>query len=165
MPSIQWWNAWRTGYQRMRSRTTQTRKDKCSTGHDCFFGSLNRKASHSGLTAYRSNLVSPEQNWRCHSIGVLNWAWYCTSWSMDSTRPCLNPGESCQDWRWAMMPEGHLWGCPEMEWAIGSPVTSSLVTGPCGPCWETSLQDECNWPDDAWNMIVQGGQEMGRAGR
>ena len=38
----------RTGYQRMRSRTTRTRKDKCSTGHDCFFGSPNRKASRSG---------------------------------------------------------------------------------------------------------------------
>ena len=48
MPSIRWLNAWRTGYQRMRSRTMRTRKDKCSTRHDCFFGSPNRKASHSG---------------------------------------------------------------------------------------------------------------------
>ena len=48
MPSIRWLNAWRMGYQRMRSRMTRTRKDKYSTGHDCFFGLLNRKASHSG---------------------------------------------------------------------------------------------------------------------
>ena len=47
MPSTRWLNTWWTGYQRMRLRTTQTRKDKCSTGQDCFFGSLNRKASHS----------------------------------------------------------------------------------------------------------------------
>ena len=79
IPSIRWLNAWRMGYQRMRSRMTRTRKDKCSTGHDCFFGSPNRKASHSGLTAYRSNLVSLEQNWRHHSVGVLNWAWYHAS--------------------------------------------------------------------------------------
>ena len=48
MPSIRWLNAWQTGYQRMRSRMTRTRKDKYSTGHDCFFGSLNRKVSCSG---------------------------------------------------------------------------------------------------------------------
>ena len=48
MPSIQWLNAWQTGYQRMRSRMTRTRKDRYSTGHDCFFGSQNWKASHSG---------------------------------------------------------------------------------------------------------------------
>ena len=48
MPSIWWLNAWQTGYQCMRSRTMRTRKDRYSTGHDCFFGSLNWKASHSG---------------------------------------------------------------------------------------------------------------------
>ena len=32
----------------MRSRTTQIRKDRYSTGHDCFFGSLNWMASCSG---------------------------------------------------------------------------------------------------------------------
>ena len=79
MPSTQWLNAWWTGYQHMRSRMTRTRKDKCSPGHDCFFGSPNWKASHSGLKAYQSNLVSPEQNWRRHSVGVLNWAWYRAS--------------------------------------------------------------------------------------
>ena len=70
---------WRTGYQHMRSRMTRIRKDRYSTGHDCFFGSLNRKASCSGQTTYRSNLVSPEQNWRHHSVGVLDWVWYCAS--------------------------------------------------------------------------------------
>ena len=44
----------------MRSRTTRTRKDKYSTGHDCFFGLPNLKVSRLGLTAYRSNLVSLE---------------------------------------------------------------------------------------------------------
>ena len=35
-----------------------------------------------------------------------------------------------------------------MEQAIGSPVTSSLIGRLCGPCGETSLQDERNQPDD-----------------
>ena len=104
--------------------------------------------SRSGWTAYWLNLVSLERNWWCHSVGVLNWAWYHASWSMDSRRPCLSPGESCQVWRWAMKPEGHLRGRPRMEQAIGSPVTSSLIRGLCGPCWETSLKDEHNRPDD-----------------
>ena len=43
------------------------------------FGLLNLRVSRLGLTAYRSNLVSPEQNWRHHSVRVLNWAWYRTS--------------------------------------------------------------------------------------
>ena len=53
MPSIQWLNAWRMGYQGMRSRMTQTRQDRYSTGHDCFFGSplrMNRISIESGLT-------------------------------------------------------------------------------------------------------------------
>ena len=54
----------------MRSRTTRTRKDKYSSGHDCFFVSPNLRASCLGLTTYRSNLVSPEQNWRHHSVSV-----------------------------------------------------------------------------------------------
>ena len=58
---------------------TQIIKDKYSTGHDCFFGLPNLRASHLGLTAYQSNLVSPEQNWQHHSVGVLNWAWYHAS--------------------------------------------------------------------------------------
>ena len=33
-----------------------------------------------------------------------------------------------------MKSEGRLRGCPETEQAIGSPVTSSLVGGPCRPC-------------------------------
>ena len=48
MPSTWWLNMWRMGYQLMRSRTTRIRKDRYSTGHDCFFGSLNRKVSCSG---------------------------------------------------------------------------------------------------------------------
>ena len=79
MPSIRWLNAWQMGYQHMRLKTTRTRKDKYSTGHDCFFGLPNQKASHLGLTAYRSNLVSPEQNWQRHSVGVLVWVWYSAS--------------------------------------------------------------------------------------
>ena len=35
-----------------------------------------------------------------------------------------------------------------MEQAIGSPVTSSLTREPCGPCLETSLQDERDLSDD-----------------
>ena len=77
----------------------------------------------------------------------------------------LSPSESCQDWWWAMKPEGCLWGRPEMEQAIGSPVTSSLVGGLCVPCWETSLQDERNRPDDVLKHDSSRGQEMGRAGR
>ena len=142
MPSLRWLNMWWTGYQRMRFRMTQTRKDKYSTEHDCFFGSLNQRASHSGLTASRSNLVSPEQSWRHHSIGVLNWAWYCASWFMGSTQPCLSPGKSCQSWWCAIMPKGHLRRRPRMEQAIGSPVTSYPAREACGPCWEMSLQDE-----------------------
>ena len=46
-------------------------------------------------------------------------------------------------------PEGHLQGRPKTEQAIGSPVTSSLTRGACGPCWEMSLQDEHNLPDNA----------------
>ena len=30
--------------------------------------------------------------------------------------------------------QGALMGAPQNERAIGSPVTSSLVGGPCGPC-------------------------------
>ena len=46
------------------------------------------------------------------------------------------------------MPEGQLRGCPTIEQAIGSPVTSSLTIEPCRPCLETSLQDECDLSDD-----------------
>ena len=47
-----------------------------------------------------------------------------------------------------MMPEGWLRGCPTMEQAIGSPVTSSLTGEPWGPCLEMSLQDERDLSDD-----------------
>ena len=47
-PSIWWLNAWRAGYQHMRSRTTRIRKDKYSTEHDCFFGLPNPKVSRLG---------------------------------------------------------------------------------------------------------------------
>ena len=158
-PYIRWSNVWQTGYQHMRLKTTRTRKDKDSTRHDCFFGLPNLKVSHLGWTAYRSNLVSPEQNWWRHSVGVLVWAWYHASWFMDSTRPCSSLGRSCQSWWWATMPEGCSWGCPGMEQAIGSHMTSSLTGEACGPCWETFLQDECDLPDDALNHDPTGGRK------
>ena len=48
MPSIWWLNAWWMGYQRMRSRMTQIRKDRYSTEHDCFFGLPNQRVSRLG---------------------------------------------------------------------------------------------------------------------
>ena len=45
------------------------------------------------------------------------------------------------------MPEGCLQGHPRTEQATGSPVTSSLTGEACGPCQETSLQDEHDLPD------------------
>ena len=148
----------------MRSRTMRIRKDKYSTEHDCFFGLSNLKVSHLGWTAYRLSLVSPEQNWRHHSIGMSNWAWYRASWSMDSTRPCSSLGKSCQIWQRMMMPEGHLWGHPTMEQAIGSPVTSSLTREACGPCWEMSLQDEHDLFDDDLKHDPAREQETGWVG-
>ena len=59
------------------------------------------------------------------------------------------------------MPEGHLWGRPAMERAIGFHVTSSLARGACRPCWETSLQDEHNLPDDTLNHDPTGGAGNG----
>ena len=48
MPSIQWLNVWQMGYQHMRSRMTQIRKDRYSTGQDCFFGLPNQRVSRLG---------------------------------------------------------------------------------------------------------------------
>ena len=65
-----------------------------------------------------------------------------------------------------VMPKGRLWGGPTMEQAIGSPVTSSLAREPCGPCLETSLQDERDLSEDdlKHDPARGGGQEMGWAG-
>ena len=62
------------------------------------------------------------------------------------------------------MPEGCLWGHPATEQSIGFHVTSSLAAGACGPCSETSLQDEHDLPDDTLNHDPTGGQETGQVG-
>ena len=109
MPFIWWLSVWHTGYQRMRLRMTWIRRDKCSTMHDCFYGLLNWRVSHWGWTTYWSTLVSPEQNWQCHSVRVISWTWYQTGWFMGSTQLCLSLGKSCQLWLWVKMPVGCLW--------------------------------------------------------
>ena len=58
-----------------------------------------------------------------------------------------------------MMPVGHLQGCPEMEQAIGFPVTSFPTGGAYGPCWETSLQDEHDLPDRTLKHNPTGGRK------
>ena len=52
---------------------------------------------------------------------------------------------------------GHL----TMEQAIGSPVTSSLTGELCGPCLETSLQDEHDLSDDNLKHDPARGAENG----
>ena len=50
-----------------------------------------------------------------------------------------------------------------MEQAIGSHVTSSLTGEPCGPCLETSLQDEHDLSDDDLkNDPAKGGRKRDR---
>ena len=71
--SSNWWRTSQTCGGWDTSIWGWERCEQEKTGHDCFFGLPNWKASCSGWTTYRSNLVSPEQNWRCHSVGVLNW--------------------------------------------------------------------------------------------
>ena len=146
MPFIWWLSVWHTGYQRMRLRMTWIRRDKCSTMHDCFYGLLNWKVSHWGWITYWSTLVSPEQNWQCHSVRVISWTWYQTGWFMGSTWLCLSLGKSCQLWLWAKMSVGCLQGCPKMEQAIGFPVTSHPTGGAFGRCWEMSqhIEWECH---------------------